>query len=157
MNIEKNKIKTKSESKNRSLDFIYHIEKSVLFGLLTVAIFLLTGAVSGDSLIGVFTIAATIFYFRAASTRKLMSHSSIRFDCSLSYFFEIATTVGFDLIKWSNDIYIFKTRHLLLKNHQIVVRDCQGCCEVSGKLTALELLKSNLVEDFDNTTNKDTN
>ena len=50
MNIGKNKIKTKSESKNRSLDFIYHIEKSVLFGLLTVAIFLLTGAVSGDSL-----------------------------------------------------------------------------------------------------------
>lgn len=146
----------KRESKSRSLDFIYHIEKSVFFGLLMVGVFLLTGAVSGDSLIGVFIIAATIFYFRTVSTRKLISRSSSRFDCSISYFFEIAVTVGFDLTKWSNNIYIFKTRHLLLPNHQIMVRDCKEYCEVSGKLTALELLRSNLVENFDNSTDQDT-
>lgn len=148
MNKKKEIFETKRILGVRSLDSRYHFEKSVVFGLLAVALFILTGALSGDALIGIFFVSATIYYFRFASNQKLESCSSIKFNCSISRIFEVVTTGGYDLTKWSSDIYIFKTRHFLFKNRQIAVRDCKEFCEVSGSLWELELLRGILVEQF---------
>lgn len=141
-------IKRNWQRNQRDLFWLYYqIERSIIFGLILTAIFWQSDEVSGDNLILIFLTGWIIYYCNALYRFRKNTYpksSKLKFSYSLDDLFIVFNSRGLELTKWSEGVYIFRTKYWFFQNAQIVVKDSKKYCEIIAPKPVNDYLSENI-------------